>query len=534
MTPVDPSSSLCDVQKEQPPQINVFDREHTTTPKSSLAPRSVSLSVSGSENAKQCSDKDGLPDKLIQHLSSRLETGLDGTSKWTDPFIDTVKRGNAFVVARRYTSDTKVSQPVSQDMLNQETPGEQLSVLKTLIESKDVKDCLWVNALGIEEKLLAGLSELSSLPSATFYDHIRCSEHRHHRSHVEFHPSYTYIQLLVQDTEKDNDTSPIYDMIKDLSPIKGQHPSDMWINTVENKIERLIRAGFITVFIIPPLNLLVTITHPYYDCPASRLVVHTARMQMEIPGQLEVAVDARLLGLSIFHRTTGYASGVVRQVEKQAKHWEEDVKRNPSTVKLEEIHLIITNLNDFKKRLRQLITVNNKLKKHAPFSSSGYCEGQILTRTHILLNQAAETLERVIEDTDALVEKYRSLEGFVFNMISNRANDSMERLAIVTIVFLPLTFIASYFSMGFDDFPDLSRPTIYFWEISIPLSMAFFVIFAWSNLRRALTCMWITVIKLKKWLEQQKKWWKKDFELWWGQKVAKRDERKARERNSVA
>ncbi|KAK6905088.1 hypothetical protein I203_105907 [Kwoniella mangroviensis CBS 8507] len=81
------------------------------------------------------------------------------------------------------------------------------------------------------------------------------------------------------------------------------------------------------------------------------------------------------------------------------------------------------------------------------------------------------------------MDRCKSLEIFCFNILSSRANDSMERLAIVTIVFLPLTFIASYFSMV-KNFTVLDQKPSFFWKISVPLCIFFFLIFAYSTLKR--------------------------------------------------
>ncbi|OCF71295.1 hypothetical protein I204_07922 [Kwoniella mangroviensis CBS 8886] len=62
----------------------------------------------------------------------------------------------------------------------------------------------------------------------------------------------------------------------------------------------------------------------------------------------------------------------------------------------------------------------------------------------VTVRRAANTVKDIAEIVRSWEDEARHP---VSNILSSRANDSMERLAIVTIVFLPLTFIASYFSM---------------------------------------------------------------------------------------
>ncbi|KAL1407222.1 hypothetical protein Q8F55_006639 [Vanrija albida] len=66
------------------------------------------------------------------------------------------------------------------------------------------------------------------------------------------------------------------------------------------------------------------------------------------------------------------------------------------------------------------------------------------------------------------------------NVLSFNTNNSMERLSIVTVVFLPLTFIASYFGMNFIDFDALNNSDTYFWRVAGPCTVLFFITFSYS------------------------------------------------------
>ncbi|OCF33116.1 hypothetical protein I316_05161 [Kwoniella heveanensis BCC8398] len=423
-----------------------------------------------------------ISDNLKDHLAHRLETGLDGTAKLDDPFLQSIRRERtAFIVARKYTNDVTIVQPVTQDMLTQSTPEEQLVVLEKLIHDRDIgASSLWI-----------------WLPN-TICKNLKASEHRLHRSHAVLQPQFTYVQLLVQQTPNTKTTTetPIYDMVRGpFKPEGSSMETDLMDRSYATMSDangefEVVRIGFMSIFIIPRVNVLVTITLPYYDCPASRLAIHTAKMDTIERDQLEISTDATLLGLSLVHRAVGYASGIER---------------------INKIREMISTLQDFKKRLKPLDQVHQKLLSQSSRSTfeSGPRHSQPdatkrLPESYMswsianeMLQQGKERLEEVLEDVDGLVERCTILEDYSFNMMSMRANQSMERLAIVSIVFLPLTFIASlssdhlserpelimlclctrvlrgvtpspsgrqasYFSMGFDDFSDLSRPPIYF------------------------------------------------------------------------
>ncbi|WWC97178.1 hypothetical protein V866_004057 [Kwoniella sp. B9012] len=476
---------------------------------------------------QQRSDENVIPPELIQRLSARLETGLDRNDNLDDPFLTSIKKDHVYVIARKYTRDTSIVQPALMEMINQKTPQEQLGRLKGLKEEKGDEECLWVNILGIEEEIICGMTDLCGLPKSTIMDHLTLSENRHHRSHLEVHPSYMYIQLLIQDTPKSMADAPIYDMVKNVFEADKHSMSDekSCNGSGDVDVEKMFRRGFLSVFIIPSLNILFTITHSYYDCPASRVVVRSIYVDKAIPGEVDIAANAQLLGLSMVHRTIGLSSSIVRNVDKQLRDWEDQLKIDFSSINAEEVHRLVVHLQEFKKRLKPLSLLNDKLSRHYAASRAVAAEqetdGNLVRmncRAVIMLEQGKETLERVMEDTEDMLEKGKNLENYCFNVLSTRANDSMERLAIVTIVFLPLTFIASYFSMGFERFADLLRSPIYFWEISIPLSFAFFLIFAYSSLKRGLTRLSHFVSRFRRWMKKQTKWWKLDIILWWRRK----------------
>nr|XP_019048603.1 hypothetical protein I302_02375 [Kwoniella bestiolae CBS 10118]OCF27533.1 hypothetical protein I302_02375 [Kwoniella bestiolae CBS 10118] len=184
----------------------------------------------------------------------------------------------------------------------------------------------------------------------------------------------------------------------------------------------------------------------------------------------------------------GFASATVFSIAQIVKAWEGEARHSVSTTRAEEVHRLLFHLHTFRRHVRRYQIFHQELTEY--YQTYDKEQDRQMQRTSCLaaklLHQSEKTRHNALEDLQDLIDRGQSLEIFCFNMLSSRANDSMERLAIVTIVFLPLTFIASYFSMGFKDFTVLERSPSFFWKISVPLSVFFFLIFAYSTLKRLL------------------------------------------------
>lgn len=97
--------------------------------------------------------------------------------------------------------------------------------------------------------------------------------------------------------------------------------------------------------------------------------------------------------------------------------------------------------------------------------------------THVCLSETTATYLRDVYDhlvqVQDLLETYRefadSLAQTNMSLASNRMNDIMKTLTIVSTIFVPLTFLAGVYGMNFEHFPELDWPWSYpvFWGICV-------------------------------------------------------------------
>jgi CorA-like Mg2+ transporter protein len=72
-------------------------------------------------------------------------------------------------------------------------------------------------------------------------------------------------------------------------------------------------------------------------------------------------------------------------------------------------------------------------------------------------------------------------------MVAATQNETMRQLTTVTLIFLPLTFLAGYFGMNFNQqywHVLTNNGPIYFWEIAIPTTAFVTLVLTFSYLRR--------------------------------------------------
>lgn len=78
------------------------------------------------------------------------------------------------------------------------------------------------------------------------------------------------------------------------------------------------------------------------------------------------------------------------------------------------------------------------------------------------LQSIGETMEIIRETLDNLIDLYNST-------VSNRMNEVMQVLTIVSTIFIPLTFIAGIYGMNFEHMPELSWENGYYYTLLLML-----------------------------------------------------------------
>ena len=82
------------------------------------------------------------------------------------------------------------------------------------------------------------------------------------------------------------------------------------------------------------------------------------------------------------------------------------------------------------------------------------------------LHTIFETMEILRETLDNLLDLYNST-------VSNKMNEVMKVLTIVSSIFIPLTFIAGIYGMNFAHMPELASENGYYYTLGVMVIMGF-------------------------------------------------------------
>ncbi len=101
----------------------------------------------------------------------------------------------------------------------------------------------------------------------------------------------------------------------------------------------------------------------------------------------------------------------------------------------------------------------------------------VADETRVYLRDLHDHVVQVIDAIENFRDVLTSLQDLYMSGISNRTNEIMRVLTIISTIFVPLTFIAGVYGMNFHHFPELEWKWSYlsFWIVSVVLALSLIV-----------------------------------------------------------
>lgn len=157
----------------------------------------------------------------------------------------------------------------------------------------------------------------------------------------------------------------------------------------------------------------------------------------------------------------------LEKLEQSLEEFETGIFSNQDTGEIiQEIHWFRSRVSSIRRIFRQTSDVILKIDDYADENAPLY-------------QDVRERLERYINLTEALRESSNDILNTHISLASHRTNEVMRLLTIISVFFLPLTFIVGIYGMNFPKMPELQLPYGYpiAWLVMLGITLSIYVWF---------------------------------------------------------
>ena len=132
---------------------------------------------------------------------------------------------------------------------------------------------------------------------------------------------------------------------------------------------------------------------------------------------------------------------------------EEKLVRDPEQETLKEIYQLKKTIIDLRKFVWPLRELVNKLQRE---------ESKLISDSlQVYIRDIYDHIFRITESLDNYRDIIFGMLDMYLSSVSNKMNDIMKVLTIISTVFIPLSFLAGFYGMNFQDMPEFSNPFAY-------------------------------------------------------------------------
>lgn len=166
---------------------------------------------------------------------------------------------------------------------------------------------------------------------------------------------------------------------------------------------------------------------------------------------------------------------VLDKLSENMERLEEDIIKNPNPKSLNELYSMKRELTLMRRAifpLREMLA--NLIREEAPL---------ITSNTSLYLRDVLDHVMQVVETIDSFRDLGASLMDLYLSQASNKMNNVMKVLTVISVIFMPLTFVAGIYGMNFDYMPELHWQYGYYvvWGVMIFLVITMLLWFKRKN-----------------------------------------------------
>jgi len=177
------------------------------------------------------------------------------------------------------------------------------------------------------------------------------------------------------------------------------------------------------------------------------------------------------LAYALIDALVDYYFVIAEEIGERIDAIDKKVLDNPSPLLLKQIQTLKNELVKVRKAIWPLRDIISTLERND--------SGLIRSETNVFLRDLHDHVIQLIET----IETYRDLVGGLFDIYlssqSNRTNEVIRLLTVITSIFIPLTFIVGVYGMNFKFFPELNWQYGYpiIWGIMVAIALGMLVFF---------------------------------------------------------
>lgn len=197
---------------------------------------------------------------------------------------------------------------------------------------------------------------------------------------------------------------------------------------------------------------------------------------------LRQSCDASMLLQALIDGIIDLAIPIVSSYQEIIGELELNVLTQPDIAHTSQLYVLTSEMSKVRGFVSPALNLISALKDHKGHTSvlQSNHHGDMRISSGVTISSMAQTYLGDVEDhiiliTDGL-DNMRHLSDnmidLIFNTVSALQNESMKQLTIVTIIFLPLTFMTGYFGMNFKNFASIRNNESYFWIVATPVGVA--------------------------------------------------------------
>ncbi|KNE57598.1 hypothetical protein AMAG_03288 [Allomyces macrogynus ATCC 38327] len=139
----------------------------------------------------------------------------------------------------------------------------------------------------------------------------------------------------------------------------------------------------------------------------------------------------------------------------------------PTIDLVKHLHSVQNDLLDVQRKLQPVAAIIRSLR-HLDEQAAGNTNvsaARITPMTRLYLNDVQDHITTVLENIHSLHEWSESMINLTFNTLAFLTNENMKALTAVSILFIPITFLAGVYGMNFTHFPGIEDENgyYYFW-----------------------------------------------------------------------